>query len=264
MRTDVALSIALGMALMLSACSPTPKSSGGSSNPQGSPSGPTLNAGGSTPGESPRKGSTATSPPAAGSAINASTKSGGLSTPPSSASGPAPSANGGAQARLRSSATTSPPAAGGGINAPRSSGGSSTPPSSSSNPAPSANGGPQAQLPSNGSATTSPPAAGSPSTAMTGPSKGNEAEGKKLFVAKCLACHKADGSGGVKLTGNATPDWSNPNLMLLPAHSDSALRNCITNGRPTSGMVAWVKSGQLKPTQVEDLIAYIHTFSKKR
>lgn len=93
-------------------------------------------------------------------------------------------------------------------------------------------------------------------------SNGNEAEGKKLFVVKCVACHKADGSGGVKLTGNATPDWRNSKLMT--ARSDSALRDCITNGKPKSGMLAWVKTGQLKPAQVEDLIAYIHTFSKRQ
>lgn len=99
---------------------------------------------------------------------------------------------------------------------------------------------------------------------MAGSSKGNEAEGKKLFVEKCAVCHKADGSGGLKFTGNATPDWSNPNLMSLPAHNDAALRDCIMNGRPKSGMLAWGKTGQLNSTQVEDLIAYIHTFSKKK
>jgi len=95
-------------------------------------------------------------------------------------------------------------------------------------------------------------------------SKGNEADGKKIFVSKCVVCHKADGSGGVKLTGNPTPDWRNPALMAQPAHSVDALRDCITNGRPKSGMVAWVKSGQIKPAQVEDLIAYIHSFSRKK
>ena len=72
---------------------------------------------------------------------------------------------------------------------------------------------------------------------------------------KCAVCHKPDGSGGVKLTGNPTPDWRNAKLMAAPAHSDSALRDCITNGKPKSGMVAWMKTGQLKPAQVADLIA---------
>ena len=90
------------------------------------------------------------------------------------------------------------------------------------------------------------------------------ADGKKIYSSKCVVCHKADGSGGVKLTGNPTPDWRNPKLMSAPAHSDSALRDCIINGKPKSGMVAWVKSDQLKPAQVENLIAYIHMFSKKK
>ena len=218
MRGDVTLSIALGMALMFSACSPTPKSSGGSSNPSGSSSGPMSSAGGSPQGQSPQQEGAAASPPAAGSASKAPKSSASLSTPPRSSPGTVPSVLGG----------------------------------------------PPGQSPQQGSAATSPPAAGSASTAMPNPSRGNEAEGKKLFVAKCVACHKADGSGGVKITGNATPDWGNPNLMILPAHSDSAMRDCITNGKPKSGMVAWVKSGQLKPAQVEDLIAYIHTFSKKK
>jgi mono/diheme cytochrome c family protein len=99
---------------------------------------------------------------------------------------------------------------------------------------------------------------------MATPSKGNEAEGKKIFVVKCVLCHKADGSGGFKLTGNATPDWRNPVLMASPAHNDDALRDCITNGKPKSGMVAWVGSGQIKPAQVDDLIAYIRTFSRRK
>ena len=93
--------------------------------------------------------------------------------------------------------------------------------------------------------------------------KPDATEGKKLYAAKCVVCHKADGSGGFKLTGNPTPDWRSAKLMSTSAHSDSALRDCITNGKLKSGMVAWVKSGQLKPAQAEDLIAYIRTFSKK-
>jgi len=99
---------------------------------------------------------------------------------------------------------------------------------------------------------------------MASAGTGNEANGKKLYVVKCVACHKADGSGGVKLTGNATPDWRNPEHMLMPGHGDAEMRDCITNGKPKSGMVAWVKTGQLTSAQVEDLIAYIHTFSKKK
>ena len=67
----------------------------------------------------------------------------------------------------------------------------------------------------------------------------------------------------MKLTGNPTPDWRDAKRMADPKHDDDSLRVCITNGRPKSGMVAWGKTGQLKPAQIENLIAYIRTFSKK-
>ena len=47
---------------------------------------------------------------------------------------------------------------------------------------------------------------------ITGPSKGNAAAAKPIFSSKCIVCHKADGSGGVKLTGNPTPNWKDAKL----------------------------------------------------
>lgn len=85
--------------------------------------------------------------------------------------------------------------------------------------------------------------------------------GKTLFTAKgCVACHQADGHGGIKLTGNPTPDWRDAKRMADSTHDDAYLRDCITNGKPKSGMISWRK--QLKPEQIEDLIAHIRTFSK--
>ena len=92
------------------------------------------------------------------------------------------------------------------------------------------------------------------------PSKGIPAEGKKIFVVKCVACHKADGSGGIKLTGNPTPNWRDSKRMSDPKYGDDYLRDCITNGKTKSGMVAWGKTGQIKPAEIENLIAYIKTF----
>lgn len=98
------------------------------------------------------------------------------------------------------------------------------------------------------------------------PAKGNAAAGKPLFTTKCVACHKADGSGGVKLTGNPTPNWKDPKTWADPKRKDvdAFMRDCITNGKIKSGMVAWGKTGQLKPQQIEDLIAYIHTLAPKK
>jgi mono/diheme cytochrome c family protein len=97
------------------------------------------------------------------------------------------------------------------------------------------------------------------------PPKGNPAAAKPIFTQKCVACHKADGSGGIKLTGNPTPNWKDPKTWADPKRKnvDAYLRDCITNGKVPSGMVAWGKTGQLKPQQIEDLIAYIKTTFKK-
>src|SRR5438876_10282856 len=99
------------------------------------------------------------------------------------------------------------------------------------------------------------------STVATGPSKGNAAAAKPIFTSKCIVCHKADGTGGVKLTGNPTPNWKDPKTWADPkrAAGDDYLRDCITNGKIKSGMVAWGKTGQIKPADIENLIAYIHT-----
>ncbi len=104
-------------------------------------------------------------------------------------------------------------------------------------------------------------------SAQAGPSKGNAAAGKAIYASKCVACHKADGSGGIKLTGNVTPNWKDPKIWKDPARvkgGDDFMRDCITNGKVKSGMVAWGKTGQLKPAQIEDLIAYINTLAKKK
>jgi mono/diheme cytochrome c family protein len=109
-------------------------------------------------------------------------------------------------------------------------------------------------------ATTEPTAtpAATPAAAK-GPTKGDAAAGKKIFDVKCVACHKADGTGGIKLTGNPTPNWKDPKVWNDPKRAtDDYFRDCITNGKMTSGMVAWVKTGQVKPADMENLIAYIH------
>ena len=49
---------------------------------------------------------------------------------------------------------------------------------------------------------------------------GNAAAGKAIFATKCVACHKADGSGGLKLTGNPTPNWKDPKTWADPKRKD--------------------------------------------
>jgi len=88
---------------------------------------------------------------------------------------------------------------------------------------------------------------------------GDAVAGKAIFKVKCVACHKVDGTGGFKVTGNPTPNWTLKKTWDA-TRTDAYLRDCITNGKLKSGMVAWGKTGQLKPAQVEDMIAYIKTF----
>ncbi|MBI1796125.1 MAG: cytochrome c [Candidatus Eisenbacteria bacterium] len=101
--------------------------------------------------------------------------------------------------------------------------------------------------------------------AANGPSRGDPAAGKALFVKNCILCHKANGTGGMKITGNPSPDWTDAKTWADAKRStDDYFRDCITNGKVKSGMVAWGKSGQIKPAEIENLIAYIHTFAPKK
>ena len=100
--------------------------------------------------------------------------------------------------------------------------------------------------------------------AATGPSKGDAAVGTKIYDAKCTPCHKSDGTGGIKLSGNPTPNWKDAKHVFDPKFNDDVLRDCLTNGKPKSGMPAWGKTGQLKPDDIENLIAYIHQFFPKK
>ena len=86
--------------------------------------------------------------------------------------------------------------------------------------------------------------------------------GKQAYQVRCIACHRPDGSGGIRLGGNATPDWRDARRMADPRFGDAYLRDCITHGKPQSGMPAWSELG-LTPAEVENLIAYIHTFARK-
>jgi mono/diheme cytochrome c family protein len=90
------------------------------------------------------------------------------------------------------------------------------------------------------------------------PAKGDAALGKKIFAIKCVACHKADGSGGIKLTGNPTPSWRDAKRMAKI--DDAYLRDCMTQGKLKSGMQPVSKLG-VKPAEIEHLIAFIRTLS---
>jgi len=108
------------------------------------------------------------------------------------------------------------------------------------------------------SATAAPPAA-APAKAA---GKGDPAKAAAAYKVKCVACHKADGSGGFKVSGNPTPNWLLKKTWDA-TRTEAYLRDCIVNGKLKSGMVAWGKTGQLKPNEVEDMIAFIMSFKAK-
>lgn len=92
---------------------------------------------------------------------------------------------------------------------------------------------------------------------------GDPALGKKIFQVKCSPCHKADGSGGIKLTGNPTPNFRDPKRATDPKYTDAYFRDCMTNGKIKSGMQPITKIGvDLK--EVPNLIAYIRTFCQSK
>ena len=106
-----------------------------------------------------------------------------------------------------------------------------------------------------------PAAAAAPTTlaAPAGVTKGDATKGAAKYKVMCVACHKADGSGGFKSTGNPTPNWTLKKTWDA-TRTDAYLRDCITNGKLKSGMVAWGKTNQLKPAEIDNMIAYIKTF----
>ncbi|MCC6650587.1 MAG: cytochrome c [Candidatus Eisenbacteria bacterium] len=98
------------------------------------------------------------------------------------------------------------------------------------------------------------------------PAKGNAAAGKAIYATKCVSCHKPDGTGGVALGANKTPNWTLPAIWADPKRKDrdGYLRSTISDGNIAKGMVPFVKSGQLKPAEVEHVIAHINTLAKPK
>jgi cytochrome c oxidase cbb3-type subunit III len=75
------------------------------------------------------------------------------------------------------------------------------------------------------------------------------AEGRKVYAAKCAACHAADGGGiiGPNLTDNA---W-------LHGGTIDSIYLTINNGVLAKGMPAWGKL--LKGDELEEVVAYVWT-----
>lgn len=73
--------------------------------------------------------------------------------------------------------------------------------------------------------------------------------GKKVFMTNCVACHKADGGGGIG------PNLTDPN-WILGGGIKNVFRTVSEGGRSGKGMVSWKKEG-LKPLEIAQVSSYV-------
>jgi cytochrome c oxidase cbb3-type subunit 3 len=76
--------------------------------------------------------------------------------------------------------------------------------------------------------------------------------GQEIYTANCVACHKADGGGGI-----------GPNLTdkhwILGGGINNVFKTVSKGGRSGKGMEAWSKKG-LKPSEIAQVSSYILSF----
>jgi mono/diheme cytochrome c family protein len=104
-------------------------------------------------------------------------------------------------------------------------------------------------------------ALGLPAFALAQGKPGDAAKGKGVFMKNCIVCHNADGSGGKKLTPNGNPSRDFRDAKFWSERTDAQIREVINKGVAKSGMIAW--KGILKPSEIEDVMAFIKTFARK-
>ncbi|GAA3614440.1 cbb3-type cytochrome c oxidase N-terminal domain-containing protein [Flavivirga amylovorans] len=74
--------------------------------------------------------------------------------------------------------------------------------------------------------------------------------GKSIFETTCVACHMADGGGGIG------PNLTDPN-WILGGGIKNVFRTVSEGGRSGKGMIAWKQ--QLKPLQIAQVSSYVLT-----
>ncbi|WP_299441326.1 cbb3-type cytochrome c oxidase N-terminal domain-containing protein [uncultured Aquimarina sp.] len=74
--------------------------------------------------------------------------------------------------------------------------------------------------------------------------------GKAIFTTNCVACHKADGGGGIG------PNLTDPN-WILGGGIKNIFRTISEGGRDGKGMVAWKQT--LKPAEMAQVASYVIT-----
>ena len=72
--------------------------------------------------------------------------------------------------------------------------------------------------------------------------------GKKIFSERCVACHKADGGGGIG--PNLTDDY-----WILGGGIKNIFKTISEGGRDGKGMIAWKQD--LKPLEIAQVASYV-------
>ncbi len=80
---------------------------------------------------------------------------------------------------------------------------------------------------------------------------GDLASGKTIFETNCVACHMADGGGGIG--PNLTDEY-----WILGGDIKSVFKTVSEGGRSGKGMIAWKQ--QLKPLEMAQVASYVLTF----
>ena len=82
------------------------------------------------------------------------------------------------------------------------------------------------------------------------------AEGKRIYLESCKACHGVDGKGsGVMKFNPPAADLTSPHVQ---DKLDARLYNSIHEGRANTAMGAWKHS--LSAKEVLDVMSYVRTF----
>ncbi|MDG5492182.1 cbb3-type cytochrome c oxidase N-terminal domain-containing protein [Psychroserpens sp. SPM9] len=77
------------------------------------------------------------------------------------------------------------------------------------------------------------------------------ANGKSIFETNCIACHKADGGGGIG------PNLTD-NYWVLGGGIKNVFKTISEGGRDGKGMIAWKQS--LKPSEIAQVASYVLNF----
>ncbi|KJD33300.1 cytochrome C oxidase subunit III [Tamlana nanhaiensis] len=76
-------------------------------------------------------------------------------------------------------------------------------------------------------------------------------KGKKIFDGNCVACHKADGGGGIG--PNLTDEY-----WILGGGIKNVFKTVSEGGRDGKGMIAWKQN--LKPSEIAQVASYVLSF----